>query len=203
MSFKAIAVIVLASSFAAFATAGPLEDGVAASNRGDHVTALRLLRPLADQGDAEAQFNLGLMYSLGRGVMQDKAEAARWLLKAAEQNHGDAQGSLGFCYDNGEGVPQNYAEAMKWYRKAADRGNADAQYNLGRMYEIGRGVPQDYFQAYIWFNLSAAQNNAISERMEVVSGQSSAKQRDLAAKHLSPAQIAEAQKLAREWKPNK
>ena len=89
-------------------------------------------------------------------------------------------------------MSQDYAEALKWSRKAADQGHAPAQYNLGVMYRNGRGVPQDYVRAHIWFSLSAAQGD-----------QDAVENRDLAARHMTPAQIAEAQKLAREWKPTK
>jgi TPR repeat protein len=95
-------------------------------------------------------------------------------------------------YDNGQGTLQNDAEAVKWYRLAADQGYADAQLNLGNRYAQGQGVPQDYVRAYMWLSLSAAQGN-----------QNAAKNRDRAAGFMIPTQIAEAQKLAREWKPTK
>jgi uncharacterized protein len=136
------------------AVAGPLEDGEAAYQREDYATAYRLLRPLADQGNAEAQDMLGTMYVVG------------------------------------EGVPKNYSEAVKWYRRAADQGNADAQSHLGLMYHNGLGVPQDYVRAHKWLNLSAARGNNFA-----------IKYRDNIAERMTPAQIAEAQKLAREWKP--
>ncbi len=137
------------------------DEGVAAYNQGDYATALREFRPLAEQGDAHAQFNLGVMY------------------------------------ENGLGVPQDYAEAVKWYRKAAEQGNADAQFNLGVAYEKGRGVPQDYVQAYMWFKLAASKYPPGFFRDIAV------KIRDDVAKLMTPAQISEAQKLAREWKPKK
>ena len=80
---------------------------------------------------------------------------------------------------------------MKWYRLAADQGNACAQYNLGIMYAKGQGVPQDYVLAHMWFNLSAAQG--IGDAV---------KNRDIAAGKMTPDQLAEAQRLAREWKPS-
>ena len=93
-------------------------------------------------------------------------------------------------YNLGIGVQQDYAEALKWYRLAADQGRADAQDILGTMYAQGRGVPQDYVRAHMWLNLSAAKGD-----------QDAAKNRDNIAQHMTPAQMAEAQKLAREWKP--
>jgi TPR repeat protein len=86
------------------------EDGVAALKRGDYATALQLLGPLADQGNARAQFKLGVMYYEGQGVPQDYAEAVKWYRRAADQGYADGQGVLGFFYEKGDcGVPQDYA----------------------------------------------------------------------------------------------
>ncbi len=90
-----LAAVILALSLASPAAAGPFEDAVAAYQRRDYATALRLVRPLADQGDAKAQFALGGMYTLGRGVPENYAEAFKWLRLAADQGHVDAQASLG------------------------------------------------------------------------------------------------------------
>ena len=98
---------------------------------------------LATEGDAAAQYNLGLIYENGPGVPQDYAEAVRWYRKAADQGLANAQYNLGYIYAGGQGVPQDYAEAMRWYRKAADQGVASAQYNLGYMYANGQGVPAE------------------------------------------------------------
>src|SRR5690554_3388796 len=103
--------------------------GLAAAQRGDYQTALQEWRPLAEQGNTVAQFNLGIMYDNGYGVPQDKAEAAKWYRMAAEQGDADAQFNLGVLYDNGYGVPQDYAEAAKWYRMAAEQGHGGAQFN--------------------------------------------------------------------------
>ena len=79
----------------------------------------------ADQGDAEAQFNLGVMYSLGEGVPKDYKQAVYWYRKAADQGHADAQSNLGFMYHEGRGVPKDDTQAVYWLRKAADQGHAD------------------------------------------------------------------------------
>ena len=92
---------------------------------------------LAEQGDAEAQFDLGWMYDIGEGVHQDYAKAAQWYMKSANQGFPEAQYNLGVMYREGEGVPQNYAEAIKWYTKAANQGFPEAEYNLGLMYTQG------------------------------------------------------------------
>jgi uncharacterized protein len=122
----------------------------------------------------------------------DYATAVRLFRLAADQGDAIAQQYLGVMYIDGEGVPQNYAEAFKWYRLAADQSIANAQLCLGSMYATGKGVTQDYVRAHMWFNLSAAQGNENAENA-----------RDNIAKRMTPAQIAEAQKLAREWQPKR
>ena len=158
----------------------------------DYAEAMKWYRKAADQGHAVAQVSLGLMYEMGQGVPTDYVEAVRWYRKAADQGYAVAQYYLGVIYDNGTGVPQDYAEAMKWYRKAADQGIAEAQYNLGVIYDNGSGVPQDYVQAHKWFSLAADRGD-----------EDAVQHRDQAAAKMTPAQIAEAQRLAREWKPAK
>ncbi len=174
-----------------------LDEGTAAAKRGDYATAISKFRPLAEQGDAKAQWALGVMYERGLGVPQDYAEAVKWYRKAAEQGNAAAQFNLGSMYVDGLGVPQVDAEAVGWWRKAAEQGMADAQYNLGLMYAKDRGVPQDYVQAYIWLNIAASSLPPGENRDAVVNV------RDIIAKRMTPAQISEARKLAREWKPKK
>ena len=140
------------------AVSGPFEDGRGAYKSGDYATALRLWRPLAKQGHATAQFNLGVMYEDGRGV------------------------------------PQDYAEAVKWHQFAAGQGHADAQHNLGVTYATGQGAPQDYVQAHMWFSLAGSRFPPDEDRDAVQS-------RDWVAQLMKPGQIAEAEKLARQWKP--
>jgi len=171
------------------------DEGVAAAKRGDYATAVREWRPLAEQGYAKAQFNLGLMYDNGQGVSQDYAKALQWYRKAAEQGNVEAQYNLGFMYDNGQGVPQDYAKALRWWRKAAEQGNAKAQSKLGFMYRNGLGVPQDYVQAHMWYNLVASRSPPGMDRDRAV------KNRFIIAQKMTPAQISEAHKLARKWKP--
>ena len=103
-----------------------------------------------------------------------------------------AQFYLGEMYEDGRGVPQNDAEAAKWYRKSAEQGDATAQFNLGFIYGEGEGVPQDYVQAHMWSNLAAAQGNELAR-----------KNRDIDEKRMTPAQVADAQRLARAWRPKK
>ncbi len=133
---------------------------IEALDRVDYASVLRLIRPLAEQGHADCQNNLGIMYEFGKGVTQDYAEAAKWLCKAAEQGNVIAQCNLGNLYEYGDGVPQDSAEAAKWYRKAAEQGDAIAQCNLGNLYDYGDGVPQDYAEAAKWYRKAAEQGNA-------------------------------------------
>ncbi len=125
------------------AVAGPYEDALAAWSRGEYANAYWLWRPLAEQGNADAQFYLGLMNESGQGVPRNDAEAIKWYLKAADQDLAVAQFNLATMYAKGRGVPQNEREAAKWYRLAADQGLGAAQFNLGIMYAEGKGVPHD------------------------------------------------------------
>jgi uncharacterized protein len=143
-----------------------LSEGLAAYKRGDYVTVMRLLRPLADQGVVLAQFSLGLMYANGKGVPEDSTQAANWFRKAADQGNADAQANLGAMYAKGKGVSQDSIQAVDWFRKAADRGNADAQASLGWMYATGQGVPQDFVQAVQW-SLKAAQQGNVEAQVNV------------------------------------
>ena len=128
--------------------------GMEAYNRGDFATALREWRPLAEQGDAGAQFSLGL------------------------------------SYENGDGVPRDYAIARQWYEKSAAQGDAKAQLYLGLQSAFGQGGPVDLVQAYMWYSLAAGNGHL-----------GAAVYRNDLAKQMTPAQIAEAQKRARERKP--
>lgn len=190
--------LIFALFLATPAVAGQLEDAATAYDSGDYGTALRIFRTLAGQGDAKAQFSLGFMYHNGEGVLQDYAEAAKWYRKAAEQGDTIAQYKIGLMYKHGLGVPQqDYAEAVKWFRKSAEQGDAKAQCALGFMYHFGEGVPQDFVQAYMWYNLAATIFSAIDNEGRAIA----VKGRDILAAKMTPEQIAEAQKLAREWKP--
>lgn len=118
------------------------------------------LKIRAEQGDAEAQYNLGRRYLLGEGVEKNPAEAVKWWRKAAEQGLAEAQFRLGGCYDRGEGVPKDELEAVKWIRKAAEQGQAAAQAIFGSHYDNGRGVPKNTAEAVKWYRLSAEQGFA-------------------------------------------
>jgi TPR repeat protein len=225
-NFRLFLVAALLVGFVTPAYAG-YDEAKAAYDRREFAKAYAEFRPLAEQGDAGAQFNLGQMLYNGEGVSRDYKEAAKWYRKAADQEHTQAQFLLGFLYlggqgveedkgealkwfrkaaDRGEafaqmllgeiyahgdhGVKQDYAEAVNWYSKAADQGLAAAQCDLGVMYAKGQGVPQDLVRAHMWFNLALSRGLKGAE-----------KNRDKVAKDMTPPQIAEAQRMAAEWKP--
>ncbi len=132
----------------------------------------KLTKARAEKGDAEAQFNLGDMYSKGDGVPEDDREAVKWLHKSAEQGYATAQNNLGNMYAEGEGVPKDDKEAVKWYRKAAEQGEVFAQYNLALSYDI-EGVPlgqellvdEKTFQKEMmkWYRKAAEQGHALAQ----------------------------------------
>ncbi|MEO5864921.1 MAG: tetratricopeptide repeat protein [Nitrospiraceae bacterium] len=164
--------------------------GEKAYQGGDYATALREWQPLAEQGQVVAQYQLGLLYANGKGVTKDDAKARQWYEKAAIQGHAEAQVNLGVLLMYARGGQQDYKMAVYYLRLAANQGNDLAQRRLGQMYERGEGVQQDYINAYMWYSLGAAKGVEAGARL-----------RDALAKKMDPAQIAEAQKLAREWKP--
>ena len=131
------------------------EKGEQYYNEGNYTKAVNCYRKAAEQGNADAQYNLGLCYASGQGVTQDYTEAVKWYRQAAEQGNTYAQNNLGACYYYGEGVPQDYTEAVKWYRQAAEQGNTYAQNNLGACYYCGEGVTQNYQEAVKWFRKAA------------------------------------------------
>ncbi|MER9338258.1 sel1 repeat family protein [Mesorhizobium sp. M0293] len=134
------------------------------------------------------------MYSRGEGVPQDDAEAVKWYRLSADQGFAPAQNDLGTMYASGRGVPKDASDAAKWFQLAADRGFVPAQYNLAVMYETGHGMPQDDVQALKWLSL-AVSRASIADRDKVLMRGNA-----LAAK-MTPEQIAEAERLAREWRP--
>ena len=136
-----------------------LDDAVKLYEQGNYKEAARIFKDYAEQRNAGAQFNLGLMYHNGQGVTQDDRQAVKWWQKAAEQGNAGAQYNLGLMYKKGQGVAQDYRQAAKWYQKAAEQGDVDAQFNLGLMYYHGQGVAQDYRQAAKWWQKAAEQGD--------------------------------------------
>ncbi len=124
---------------------------------------LKELNARADAGDAEAQLQLGLLYSgTSRDIRAKPAEAFRWFQKAAEQGQPEAQEAMGRLLLYGIGVPPDTAAAMAWYEKAALQGRAEAQGRLGNFYHDGISVPQDFSRALEWYGKAAAQGHGES-----------------------------------------
>jgi TPR repeat protein len=184
---QSLFLILVTMLMASVTLAGPKEDTKAAYERKDYKLVVKIVNPLAIEGEVWAQNWLADAYLLGQGVAQDYAEAAKWYRLAAEQGDASAQNSLAFMYDTGKGVKKDYAEAAKWYRLAAQQGNSSAQSNLGAMYANGQGVAQDYVKAHSWYQLSTLNGST-----------GAVKNRDIVAKQMTPQQIVDAQKLAQD-----
>ena len=148
--------------------AATFEDGKAAYERNDYELAYSILTPLAEQGEANAQNGLGLLYKNGKGISKDYNEAIKWFRMAANQGFAKAQQNLGIMYANGEGVLQDNNEAYKWYRLAAEQGYSHAQNSVGYMFEKGRGVTKNYSEALKWYKLAAEQGYSIAQNNVVM-----------------------------------
>lgn len=183
----ALSLVCLTSSACADST--PAVD-TSQNNRAEDEATAKEVRKSAEAGNASAQYRLGLLYAGGVGVPQNYGLAKEWFEKAAKQGHVGAQADLGMLYLKGAGAPQSAQMALFWFSRAAEQGNVMAFAKLGSMYTEGRGVFQDFTQAHMWYNLAAVQGEPRA-----------AEARDALTKQMTPAQIAEAQRLAREWKP--
>ncbi len=179
-----IAVLVGSAGMSASAD---FQKGYAAYQSGDYATALREFQPLAKQGYAPAQFNLGVLYEEGLGVPKNNKTAMKWYSLAAVQGHAKSQYNMGVMYSNGKGVLQDYKTAVKWYRLAAEQGHAKSHTNLGVMYGTGKGVLKDYIYAHMWGNIGAMNGNKKGAGL-----------RDFVGTKMTPADISKAQDLARE-----
>ncbi len=167
---------------------GDFRKGSDAYQRKDYTTALEEWEPLAKQGNAVAQFNLGTMYEDGKGVSQDYKAAIKWYRLAAEKGDPYAQSNLGLIYQQGLVVPHDYQTAVKWLTLSAAQGHASAQSNLGTLYAKGYGVLQDDARALMWYKISASSGKSVN----------ASKNGDLLAKIMTPSQIKKAQGLVQE-----
>ena len=161
---RIVALSLILFCHAGMGQAQDFQKGSTAYRAGDYKAALREFRPLAEQGNADAQFLIGSMYFNGQGLLQDYAEAARWYLLAAEQGDAYAQVDLGIMYKNGQGLLQDYAEAARWFRLAAKQGDAYAQSLLGMAYAIGLGVPKDLVMSHMWTNIASANGDSSASK---------------------------------------
>ena len=148
--------------------AGPLEDGTRTFEAGKFTQAIEIFKPLAAQGDKQAQFRLGMMYYHGQGVAEDERIAVSWLQKAAQQGHAEAMFELGNAYLVGSQasklVEDPDREAAIWFHASARAGNMQAQYYLGLLFLAGNGVQQSRTEAEFWFAKAAAQGHSEAKR---------------------------------------
>ncbi len=163
-------------------------DAADAFKRKDYTTALAIWYALAECGDPDAQADLAVMYRDGLGTPRDYVEAAKWFRQAAVAGVVNAQAGLGQLLNTGQGLRQDHAEAVKWLRLAADRDFPQAQNDLGIMYAQGRGVEKDMVEAMKWFLLAARNFDE------------GARNRDNAAKTMTPDELAQAERRAAGWK---
>jgi TPR repeat protein len=207
---KRVRVLVVWLLVALVAGSAAADDGAAAEKPADSVGTIEaLVTPLRDnlklafhtvmppvtRGIGTLEGLIGDAYYYGHWVTRDYAAAARWYRRAAASGNALAQGTLGDMYYYGRDVPQDFVSAATWWQLAADQGVALAQLNLSVLYANGDGVEQDYVKSHMYANLAAAQlppgdDHAIAS-----------KNRDIIAKAMTPAQLAEAQRMAREWRP--
>ena len=161
--------------------------GYNAARDGDYASAVRWYTFAADEGNAAAQYNLGVIYENGSGVAQQYKTAVQWYTLAADQGYVEAQYNLGVIYENGSGVAQEYDTALRWYTLASAQGHANAQNNLGAMYYKGAGVQKSNAYAHIWFNIAASSGDTANAQ----------KNMDMVEKEMTTSEIKKAQSLAR------
>jgi TPR repeat protein len=163
------------------------EDARAAFEKKDYKTALAKFKSAAEGGNVDALFMVGALYQEGKGTTQNYKEAARWYGLGAAQGDADSMVNLGRLYSLGLGVTQNYKIANKWWKTAAEQGSAEGQAKIGWSYMLGKGNLENFVLAHMWLNLASAGDQKDAE-----------KGRDMLSKQMTPQQIAEAQKLAKE-----
>jgi len=166
-----------------------LAKGLEAVEAGHWPTALAEFKPLANQGDPNAQVNLGNLYMRGLGVEQDYAIAYEWYAKAARQGHATGQNKLAVMHYYGLGVKENHAEAAHWFLKAAQQGDPAAAMVIAELYDKGDGVPASKISAYVWFSIAAdlGKEDALNQRLQL-------------ANHLSPNDLNNALTQLNVWR---
>lgn len=144
--------------------ADPASSAVAAYEQGRYPEARAALRPMALSGDPEAQFMLGQLYDLGRGVERDPVAAFQWYLSAARIGHAESQFNVAVMLDAGRGAPRDRREAAIWYARAASLGDPRAAFNLGMLFEAGEGAPKDLDLARAWYAAAASIPASVARR---------------------------------------
>lgn len=186
----AVLVALLLSAVAsAHAATGSIARGLDAFDQREYREALREFTPLAQGGNAGAEYRLGIMYAMGLGVARDYAPAVAWLRKSAVQGNASAENDLGTLYDQGRGVAEDPAEAARWFLRAAMRGHGAAQLNLAQLYEAGRGVPRDPVRGFAWANAASELGEFRAQKVL-----------DAIDRGMPPALAAQAEKLAAQYR---
>lgn len=184
---KLIGVLVLGLMLSMAVHADQFDDALEVYSKGNYQQAYQLFLPIAQKGNADSQYWVGLMYESGQGVRQDYKQAIYWYRISARNGNKDAQSLLAHFYYYGRHILQDYKQAFYWNKRAAEQGKISAQISLAEMYEEGKGAPKDNLRAHMWFNLAAA--NGYSD---------ASKSRDDLAEIMTTSQIEKAQELARE-----
>lgn len=195
LALTLLVLMFLAAKTLSAAAQDGLDQGLAAYRSADYAKAAEIWRPLAEKGNAAAQYRLGTLYAEGKGVAQDDKEAFKWFQRAAEKGDAGAQYNVGASYAAGIGVAKDEAEAAKWFHRAADQGMPFAQLNLGLLYASGHGVPQNNVEAMTWLQIAlftlppGGVRADVARAMEDVSGKMTDQEREDARDH------------AKNWRP--
>jgi TPR repeat protein len=155
--------LTLLSSFSVLSKGNDLEQGIYEINRGEFQAAIAQFRPLVNEGDAPAQYQMALIYQHGYSVPKDGMKALELFELSATQNYPDAQFELALIYSEGKLVKQDIKKAFELTQKAAKKDLPNAQFNLAVMYATGTGVKQDNFKASRWYKNAANQNYALAQ----------------------------------------
>ncbi len=188
---QAVILVVSMSMFSAISWSEDFAKGQDAYFSGDYQTAMTEWQPLAEAGQMDGQFGMGLLYANGFGVDMNDELALKWYGLADDQGHAEAPANLAVMHANGWGVPQSNEMALKWYTLAADQGVTQAQVSLGKMYRDGFGTDKDAVQARKWFAIAAnlGDSNA-GYKLEDLAG------------HMSAEEIAAGDDLTNTWMEN-
>jgi len=189
---KCVAIFLLLHAFCPAGLCGEFEQGRAALELADYRTAFAHFAHAAETGHPGAQYNLATMYHEGQGVERNPTLAAFWYAKAAERGNTASQYWLCIMHREGIGVPRDYAEAFYWCHRAAEKGHAAALFALGQFYfdGLGNGFTRDHVRAYMWFSLADAQGDQDARLML-----------ESLENDMTPRQVAEARRLAKQWAP--
>lgn len=187
-TFSRTALAALIALFSSFAWAGDFQKGWDAYSSTDYATALSEWQDLADAGDTNACYGMGLLYGNGFGVDMNDDLALKYYSVAATQGHAEAQYSLGIMHQNGWGVPLDEEEGIKWYRLAAEQGITGALLALGRVHGMDFSEKYDPVEAYKWFSL-AAKFGDLDAKSKV----------EFLASRMTAEQLSEAEGLVNTW----